>query len=180
MRHLQRPLLEPPIWQALSEQTPLARLREKRTGIRFRKAFTIENFKRTAKVARELSGTQWQEDTYAGLRDLDLTLYCGVVMSVKRHPGRQDVARVQTVLPNLGITDTGDKLVAERLPLPKPTAPAAESAAAEPVAADPAAADPAAFAAKPAGAEPAVPAAEPAAPLSNLPLSQRHQLRSTP
>ena len=78
-------------------KTPLARLREKRLGKGFQKDFTNEDFKRAAKLARELSGTQGKEDTYAGLRDdLGLKLYCGVVMSVKRHRRREDIARIRT------------------------------------------------------------------------------------
>ena len=95
-------------------KTLLARLREKRLGKVFQKDFTNEDFKRAAKLAGELSGTQWQEETYAGLRDLNLNLnLCrGVFVSAKRHPGRQDVARIQTMPPSLGITGTSDNLAA--------------------------------------------------------------------
>lgn len=110
----------------------------------------------------ELRGTQWQEDTYAGLEDLDLKLYSGIVMSVKSYLGRQAPARVQAVTPSPGTAS------ANPAPAAKPAAvPVAESAAVPAVpAAEPAAA-PAALAAEFAVvpvAEPAtIPAAEPAA-----------------
>ena len=73
-------------------KTLLSRLREKRPGKGFRKNFTNEDFKRAVKLAEELRVTQWQEDTYVGLGDLDPKLYRGIVMPVKSHPGRQDPA----------------------------------------------------------------------------------------
>ena len=89
-------------------KTLLSRLREKRPGKVFRKNFTNEDFKRAVKLAEELRVTQWQEDTYTGLGDLDLKLYRGIVMSVNSHPGREDPARIQTVTPS---PDTGAQLI---------------------------------------------------------------------
>ena len=180
MRHLQRPLLEPPIWQALSEQNPPRSATRKTDRHKIPKGFHNRKLQTNCKSSE---GAEWNAVAGGHLRRIEgsrpnAILRCSYISEETPRKTRRGTSADRATQPwNHGHW----RQTCCRAPATAQTyAPAAESAAAEPVAADPAAADPAAFVAKPAGVKPAVPAAEPAAPLSNLPLSQRHQLRSTP
>lgn len=147
-------------------KTILSRLFEKRLGRGFTKNFTNGDFKKAAKLADELGGTQWQEDTYARLGDLGLKLYRGVVVSVKSHPGRKDPARIQTVTSNPGTASANPAPAAElaAVPAAEPATVPATEPAAVPVAelAVVPAAEHAAVPTAPTAEPAAVPAAEPA------------------